>query len=1082
MTNTIQNTHKYKILFVGGDRGGTREIAVAIHEECKAIEAAINSNRHKTSRPIELTSCFATKRKELVQHLVSTQPDIVHFSGHGVDRQLRLLSEHGSSLPLTAQDAKQIFQNLQHKPRLAVLNTCQSRDIARALIGVLDFVISTEQKLEDTVAIRFAEAFYSLLANGMDVENSYHLAIQSLDTRPAPENLPQLMSRSNVNQSTEMPTHSRSEVLLVRANSGKDDTDASKPAENQSILVWSQSPIPGRFLQATLLQGIVAASYLVADVSAPNFNIAFEIGFAIGRHKPILLTKEKSYSAEEYDRAGIDLLRCEDYPDDNKTGWLSKAVRSLAPISTDVAQNKKAAVYLVEKISREEDVSKLISCIKKTLFYFRNFDPTEQMKLSTDEAIKQVAQSKGIIVHLAASNEADAETTNLRAGFVAGLASGLRRLCLILQPTDGPIRIEDRWEDVRTYSDNSEIEPIIREFSRRISAVTKGNSSPSTTSGSNPEGAPVLAHLNLGAPFAENEFRDLSGYYVKTYEYHRALRGEVRLVIGRKGSGKTALLSQVRDHLRPDRKKIVVDLLPAGYQIRKLNEQVLDYLEAGTREHTVTAFWEYLLLLESCYKVLEKDQQRHLQDVMLTDPYRKLERLYYSHTDRYSDKADFSERLRLLVERIRSTFQNYFGEERNRRLSTSDITKFLYSHDVRALKQQLSGYLKGKNGLWILFDNLDKGWSTHGLTPAEALIIRCLLDASRKLEQDLQRFGVDCHTLIFIRNDVYQWLIEETPDRGKEAIAELDWKDPNDLREIISRRFAYSEDLKDMSFEQIWRNFCVQSVDGTESSQFLIDRCLMRPRFLLELVNKCISVAVNAGHSVIETDDIKKALVHFSKDIVAQISYEIEDVFPGAKRVLYKFQNRVPYVSADFLKSVFGSYSFSETEQERLLEILLWQGFLGVVRSEGNISYIYSVQYDIHRLRELASVAGLMARQPVLYVNPAFWPHLEIAKVNNYQGMVSDSLELINSTMAQIDALEISARGEVCLSDRLSIIVSLLRSLRSGVVSFHVTESRGEVRRQLLMMLSSLQPLVNDSIDVARQLSNIASMVQQFTS
>ena len=115
--------------------------------------------------------------------------------------------------------------------------------------------------------------------------------------------------------------------------------------------------------------------------------------------------------------------------------------------------------------------------------------------------------------------------------------------------------------------------------------------------------AGLLASLNMGSSTAENEFVTLGEYYLQTDEFRRALRGEVRIVVGRKGSGKTAVFAQVRDRIRSDRKQIVLDLKPEGYQLVKFKEQVLDLLEEGTREHTVTAFWEYLLLLEVAYKI-----------------------------------------------------------------------------------------------------------------------------------------------------------------------------------------------------------------------------------------------------------------------------------------------------------------------------------------------------------------------------------------------------------------------------------------------------------------------------------------------
>jgi hypothetical protein len=52
----------------------------------------------------------------------------------------------------------------------------------------------------------------------------------------------------------------------------------------------------------------------------------------------------------------------------------------------------------------------------------------------------------------------------------------------------------------------------------------------------------------------------------------------------------------------------MVDLRPEGYQLIKLKEDILKYLSEGARQHLITAFWEYLILLEVAYKLLEKDK------------------------------------------------------------------------------------------------------------------------------------------------------------------------------------------------------------------------------------------------------------------------------------------------------------------------------------------------------------------------------------------------------------------------------------------------------------------------------------------
>ena len=88
--------------------------------------------------------------------------------------------------------------------------------------------------------------------------------------------------------------------------------------------------------------------------------------------------------------------------------------------------------------------------------------------------------------------------------------------------------------------------------------------------------ASLLQRISLGDPMAENEFQKLAAYYVQTDEFNRALRGEVNLVVGRKGTGKTALFFQVRDRVRRDKQNVVIDLKPEGYQLLKLKEHVLD--------------------------------------------------------------------------------------------------------------------------------------------------------------------------------------------------------------------------------------------------------------------------------------------------------------------------------------------------------------------------------------------------------------------------------------------------------------------------------------------------------------------------
>ena len=52
---------------------------------------------------------------------------------------------------------------------------------------------------------------------------------------------------------------------------------------------WEENDIAGRFLVDPILEHIQNSDILVADITKFNFNVAFEIGYAIGAKKRVVL-------------------------------------------------------------------------------------------------------------------------------------------------------------------------------------------------------------------------------------------------------------------------------------------------------------------------------------------------------------------------------------------------------------------------------------------------------------------------------------------------------------------------------------------------------------------------------------------------------------------------------------------------------------------------------------------------------------------------------------------------------------------------------------------------------------------------
>lgn len=344
-----------------------------------------------------------------------------------------------------------------------------------------------------------------------------------------------------------------------------------------------------------------------------------------------------------------------------------KEPRRPQPLVTDYPRNSLSPLYLIEYPSKSDALTRIVSRIKKTHIRYRSFNPQEHTRLSALSAIENVASSSGVVIPIATDEMVAAEIHNIRAAFVSGLSYGLGIPTLVMQPFGGPVPLDVR-DFAETFKHPDDINDHIAGFSAEVLERMQAGRPQTPSNNAN------LLKLSVGDPMAENEMTTLGSYFLDTDEYQRVVRGEANLVVGRKGTGKTALFTQVRDTIRRNKKNIVVDLKPEGYQLKKLREEILDYITEGAQEHLFVAFWEYILYLEIVYKILEKDRKNHVNDHRIRDLYLKLANLYENQDALV--EGDFSERLLTLAESIAFSFSSSYGQpEDPKRLTNGEITE-----------------------------------------------------------------------------------------------------------------------------------------------------------------------------------------------------------------------------------------------------------------------------------------------------------------------------------------------------------------------------------------------------------------------
>jgi hypothetical protein len=240
----------------------------------------------------------------------------------------------------------------------------------------------------------------------------------------------------------------------------------------------------------------------------------------------------------------------------------------------------------------------------------------------------------------------------------------------------------------------------------------------------------------------------------------------------------------------------------------------------------------------------------------------------------------------------------------------------------------------------------------------------------------MQKDDHDFHCIVFVRNDVYDHLMKNSADYGKESRAALDWNDPDMLREMLRLRLVngMKGKLDKFDFHTVWRELCTSHYIGEESSAYIIERSLMRPRNVLKIFNHCRGFATNFGRQRISDPDIEKGLTAYSHDLLEELDRELTDVYPEAKDLLYYFLDSDEVLTSAQLNAILNEAGIGADESIKVIDFLLYYGVLGT-RLGDTDHFIYSVNYD---LKVLKIRANRHTEAADYVVNPAFWAALGI--------------------------------------------------------------------------------------------------------
>lgn len=735
---------------------------------------------------------------------------------------------------------------------------------------------------------------------------------------------------------------------------------------DRSWVPWTDIPIAGQLLFCQVCKQIRRSSCVVADITTLNFNLMFEIGFSIALGVPTVMIRDTSYAVDKEHFKQLGLFDTLGYVEFSNSDQLKERlqkvlpeVRPLGPVPQRAF--RESPIYVVKSVIPTEGSMNLESTLKKSRLRYRTYDPEESVRITLNDARRQVTGSIAVVANLLDPNRDGARVHNALVAFIAGFSTGSNKVVKLLQEGDELEHSIDFRDLISTYSVPSKIRGLLKPTLDQVYELLQSR----TFDSNEVRELGILHRLDLGDVAAENEIGGLLQYFVPTGQSISASRGNARLVVGRKGTGKSAIFYDIRNSEGSGVDDLVLDLRPEGHQFTRLKEFVNERLSGGMQEFVVSGFWDYLLWTEIARRALSADESIARRDSNRYEQYRDLEKVYSNHDP--GEFVDFPQRLAHYISRLVNLDETTSGDQ---------VMQGIYQGEAKKLRNAVAEYLENKNTVWLLIDNLDKGWPVGGSTALDILVIQALLDATRKVQNELGRRGVQFSSLLFLRSDIYDHLIRQIPDKGKDTVIKLEWNDPKFFERLIERRILTSTDLHGDFRTDIWPSICEPLVETQDSFTYMLDRTLMRPRDLILFLSRCLQTAINRGHDRIQEEDIKFAEQSYSADQLANLEFEILDLNPGYEQVLYAFSGAPSKLTLEDCRLQLEVYAdiSDEAKAEKTIDVLLRYGFFGVVGGTfQEPTYIFSSKGTLDRLRY-----PLDNDEGSLVVHPAFRPALQI--------------------------------------------------------------------------------------------------------
>lgn len=413
-----------------------------------------------------------------------------------------------------------------------------------------------------------------------------------------------------------------------------------------------------------------------------------------------------------------------------------------------------------------------------------------------------------------------------------------------------------------------------------------------------------IRQITFGHSSAEREEQELNNYFLSTRAYLNAKKENSRKLfyVGHRGSGKSALFTQLISDYAEDKSSIILDVNPKDFSYEVFKKMEHSFHNIKT---TYAIAWEFTLLIQmmvevSTYFNKNSNIKKNRENAKIITDYL----VKYNYLGESRSLKIFFEYLRKMVDAKVNIKFNAFEAGASIKAGTESEKKLISLLNIeeitlpkRALKELLVTH-----PAYIFLDELDTGWDN---SDEAKNYINGLFDAVYSL-CSINNFNV----FVSLRQDMYNNLIESLTNAEKirEDIETLHW-DKENLKAVIGKRILAT--FPESETENISYNEAINSVFEQGTLDYIIEHTLKRPREIIAFCNKAQEEYIHRytqhydSSRKIDINIVNSILPNFSLSRITDICKEYQFEYPHIKEVLYAFENNFEFWnSKDFLSNL----------------------------------------------------------------------------------------------------------------------------------------------------------------------------------